>query len=209
MMLARLNGSALRMCSFSVPSGLKRRSWNRMLRWPGPRGTLLKRVGQSWLVSTFGSSIGAAIPVSFLNGSITRPPSLSTFDFSFDDLADIGDAPLERGRRRHRGTDEMRAAARALPAAEVPVRGRRAALARLQLVAVEGGAERAARLAPLEARREEDAVEALPLRLGAHGPRPRHDPRRDHRLPVLRDLRRGAQVLDARVGARADEDAVD
>src|SRR5687767_3307539 len=110
MTCARLNGSALRRCSFSLPSALKRRSWNRISRWPGPRGTLLKRVGQSWLVSTLGSSIGAAIPVSFLNGSITRPPSLSTsdfrlptFDLSLDDLAHVGDAALEGGGGRHCG----------------------------------------------------------------------------------------------------------
>src|SRR5713226_3119318 len=69
-----------------------------------------------------------------------------------------------RGCRRHGRRHQMRAAFIALAALEITVRGRGAALAGLELVGVHGEAHRAARLAPLEARREEDAVE--PLRLG-------------------------------------------
>ena len=55
----------------------------------------------------------------------------------------------------------MGAGARALPADEVAVRGRGAAFLRRDEIAVHGGAHRAARFAPLEARVAEDAVEAL------------------------------------------------
>src|SRR5205085_1528278 len=65
-------------------------------------------------------------------------------------------------------------------------------------------------LAPLEARLEEDAIEAFLLRLMLHRAGARHhhgvDARRD--LAALRDRGGGAQVLDAAVGAGADEDAL-
>ena len=105
----------------------------------------------------------------------------------------------------------MGAALVALAALEIAVRGRGAALARRELVGVHRQAHRAARLAPFEAGGEEDLVEAFGLGLLLHQARARHD----HGVDALGDLaagddlRRGAQVLDAAVGARADEDAVD
>ncbi len=70
-------------------------------------------------------------------------------------------------------------------------------------------AHRAARLAPLEARVDEDAVEALGLGGALDQARARHDPRRHDRAAALRDARRRAQVVEPAVRARADEDAVD
>ena len=89
------------------------------------------------------------------------------------------------------------------------VRG--AALARLQPVVVHGEAHRAAGLAPFEAGVEEDVVEALGLGLRLDH-RARHDQGRDVRRHLCRpshDCGGGAQVLDAAVGAGADEHPVD
>jgi hypothetical protein len=82
----------------------------------------------------------------------------------------------------------------------------------LQLVGVHGQAHRAARLAPFEAGGDEDLVEALGLGLRLHEARARHDHGVDARRHLLRPsaiFGGGAQVLDAAVGAGADEDAVD
>ena len=76
-------------------------------------------------------------------------------------------------------------------------------------VAVHADAHRAAGLAPLEARALEDHVEAFRLGLRLHQPGAGHDHRRDHRAASVGELRGDAQVLDAAVGAGADEDAVD
>ena len=65
--------------------------------------------------------------------------------------------------------------AAALTALEVAVGGRRAALARSELVGVHGQAHRAAGLPPLEAGRTEHLVEALRLGLVLHPVRPGDD----------------------------------
>src|SRR3990170_3985473 len=83
----------------------------------------------------------------------------------FAPLPDIHEKSRDRRGGRHRRRDEMRAAAITLPAFEVAVRGRGAALARLELVGIHGEAHRAARLAPVEARGLEDLVETFLLRL--------------------------------------------
>ena len=91
------------------------------------------------------------------------------------------------------------------------MRGRGAAFARLQLVVVHGQAHRAARLAPVEAGLAEDPIQPLLLGLVLHQTRPRHHHGADvgRHLAPLGDLGGGAQVLDAPVGARADEHAID
>src|SRR3954463_10588062 len=113
---------------------------------------------------------------------------------------------------RHDGADEMRAAAGTLPALEVAVRSRCAALARLKPVRVHAEAHRAAGLAPLEARLAEHAVESLLLGLQLHQARAGYH---------HRELRVGGSaaplphqtsapwVPDAGVGPGADEDLVD
>src|SRR5947209_1376082 len=100
----------------------------------------------------------------------------------------------------------MRSAALALTADEIAVRGRGAALARGDEIAVHADAHRAARLAPFETGVAEDAVEAFGFRRELYLRRAGYDERRHHRLAALRHFRSGAQVLDSRVGARADED---
>src|ERR1700733_14579373 len=105
----------------------------------------------------------------------------------------------------------MRAAPVALTAFEIAVRGRSAALAWAKLVRIHRQAHRAARLAPFEAGGEEDLVEALRLGLRLDQPRPGHDHRVDALADFMsvRDRGGGAQILDAAIGAGADEDAVD
>src|SRR5579862_7630908 len=105
----------------------------------------------------------------------------------------------------------MRAPAAALPAFEIAVRGRGAMLAREQLVGIHRKAHRAARLAPLKARRDEDLVETLFLGLLFDEARARHDQRVDmsRDLAALRHGGGSAQILDAAVGAGADEGALD
>ena len=106
----------------------------------------------------------------------------------------------------------MRAALEALTALEIAVRGRGAALAGLELVGVHGEAHRAAGLAPLEAGGEEDLVQPFGLGLLLHQARARHD----HGVVELvgdllafDDLGDRAQILDAAIGAGADEDTVE
>ena len=126
-------------------------------------------------------------------------------------VADIHEPPGDRRRCRHRRRDEVGAALEALAALEVAVRGRGAALLRREPVGVHGEAHRAAGLAPVEARRDEDPVEPLGLGLHLHeaGARYDHGADRGRDLPALDDLRDLAQILDAPVGARADEHPVE
>src|ERR1041385_1174531 len=69
----------------------------------------------------------------------------------------------------HRGADEVRAPALALPALEVAVARRGAALARSKDVRVHPQTHRAAGLAPLTARGAEDRIKPLRLRRALHG----------------------------------------
>src|SRR5204862_2033915 len=85
--------------------------------------------------------------------------------------------PRDRGRRRHRRADQMRAAPRALTALEIAVRGRSTALAGTEPVVVHAEAHRASRLSPLEARSGEDAIQTFALGLRLYRPRPWNDQR--------------------------------
>ncbi|KAI3480557.1 hypothetical protein L1887_57276 [Cichorium endivia] len=128
-----------------------------------------------------------------------------------DDLAHVGQVARHGARGGHGGRHEVRASAGALATLKVAVRGGGAALAGRQLVRVHAQAHGAARLAPVEAGGLEDLVEALRLGLLLDQSRAGHE----HAVQALGDLaavehaRGGAQILDARVGARTDEDLVD
>src|SRR5262245_8283764 len=118
---------------------------------------------------------------------------------------------LYRGGGGHPRADQVGTPTLALATLEVAVRGRGAALPFHQDVGVHAEAHRAARLAPLEPGRAEDLVEALGLgcRLDLLGARDDHPP---HALRDPAALDRGcrlAQVLDPRVRAGADEDAIE
>jgi len=111
----------------------------------------------------------------------------------------------------HYRADEMRAAVFALAALEIAVAGAGAAFVRWQDVGVHADAHAAASVAPLEAGGAENFVEPLffGLRLDAAGA---GDNQR--LLDIFCDMlafdkmRSGAEVIEARIGARADEHAV-
>ena len=123
---------------------------------------------------------------------------------------------VQRGRGGHRRAHQVGAAAGALAAFEVAVAGAGAAFAGLQLVGVHRQAHAAAGFTPLEAGGDLKILcrpSAFGLRL--HQARAGHDHRQ---LDVAGDLAARplahhgggvAQVFDAAVGARADEDLVD
>lgn len=105
----------------------------------------------------------------------------------------------------------MRAPLEALTAFEVAVRCGGTTFARLQPVVVHRQAHGAAGLAPVEARFLEDLVQAFRFRLFLDEAGARNDHRRNGRgdLAAFDHLGDGAQVLDAAIGAGADEHPVD
>src|SRR4051812_9271078 len=100
----------------------------------------------------------------------------------------------------------MGARPRTLAADEIAVRGRGAALARRDEVAIHADARRATGMAPFEAGLGEDAVETFRLRLALHQAGARHDHRlhRFRHLAAPGDLGGEAEILDPAVGAGAD-----
>src|SRR6185312_7378375 len=99
-------------------------------------------LGMMASVSTFSRSIGATRPLCTVNFCMV----IGSWPGRIAVRRRMGVAPRRRG---HGGADEVGAPARALPAFEIAVAGRGAALARLQAVGVHRQAHRAARLAPL------------------------------------------------------------
>src|SRR4030081_2792770 len=117
----------------------------------------------------------------------------------------------DSGGRSHRRADQVGAAAFALTTLKVAVRRARAAFARLQDVGVHTQAHAAASLAPLEAGVGEHAVEALCLGGYFDLVRARNDHCSHSRVNTLaaHHVGGGAQVFDAGIGARANEDAIE
>src|SRR5258706_9061254 len=147
------NGARLRTKSgFSLPSSRKRKSRKRKSSYPSLRGRRVKRAGMIWSVSTFDWSNGAATSSRMTNGSI-----------SSSEFANVSEPPGESGRCGHGRTDKVRAASRALPADEVAIGCRSAALARADQIAVHADAHGAARFTPGEACIAEDAVQPFGL----------------------------------------------
>src|SRR6478672_7863561 len=171
-----------------------------------------------WSVSTSARSSTDTLPETTLTGSISVT-SAGRPEPRLDGVAgirpvvcsDVDEVPFDGRRGGHLRGDEVRAAAAALAALEVAVRGRGAALAGLEDVRVHAQAHRAAGAAPVEAGGAEDLVEPLGLGLGGDRLGAGHD----HGVDVARDLATldqrggGAQVADAAVGAGADEHAVE
>src|SRR3569833_4540228 len=115
-----------------------------------------------WSVSTLDRRSGTPMPVCWVNGSMAVAPRGGSAGGGQQVFRRRQSAPDGRG-GGHARRDQVRPAALALPALEVAVRRRRAALARLQLVRVHAQAHRAAGLAPLGARGGEALVAALLL----------------------------------------------
>src|SRR5215471_15120154 len=211
---------------FSEPSGLKRTSWKKYFPSPDSFDFRRKRAGMTRSVSMFGRSMGTAPAVSLVKASMISPSLLSPRLVARGERlgsncgplpwrgrgmqsADVGELAGNGRRRSHGGAHEMRAGALALAPLEIAVGGGGDALALARSVAVHSHAHGAAWIAPLEPRRREDLVQPLGLRGLLDESRAGDDPCLDHRAPPLCDGGRRAQILEAAVGARADEDAVD
>src|SRR5262245_3507597 len=126
-------------------------------------------------------------------------------------VAHVHELAGNRRRGGHGRRDEVRAPAETLASLEVAVRGRGAALARLELVRVHGEAHGATGLTPFEAGLDEYLVEPLGFGGLLHEAGAGHDHRVDVRAHSLAvgHARGFPQVLDAPIGARADEHPVD
>src|SRR5262249_5381210 len=126
-------------------------------------------------------------------------------------LAYVDEMPGDRGRGGHRRRHQVGATLVALAALEIAVRGRGAGLARREFVGVHGEAHGTAGLTPFEARFAEDLVESFRLGLLLHQAGARHDHRLDARLDAFAVYyaRDRAQILDARIGAGADENPIE
>src|SRR3546814_16512690 len=104
----------------------------------------------------------------------------------------------------------MGAPAAPLAVLEIAVRGRGAALARVQPVGIHPDAQRTSRLATVEAGVAENPVEPLLLGLPPDAHRPGNDPRAGvtRTLSSARHRSRGLQIIDTAVGAAAAEHPV-
>ena len=127
-------------------------------------------------------------------------------------VADVGEMPADRRRGRHRRAHQVRAAAAALAAFEVAVAGRGAPLARAAARRRSCPGTSSSRARAIRSRPPAGSS-CRPFGFGGALDRLRsgHDQRAHRRRHVVAagDARRLAQVLDPRVRARADEDAVD
>src|SRR5258707_9064615 len=119
--------------------------------------------------------------------------------------------PRNRRGRRHRRTNQVRAAALALTPLEVAIRRAGASLARLEHVGIHRETHAASRLAPLETGFRENSVEPQTFRLGLDLLRARHHHRMHRRryFVALDDTGGGLEIAEARIRARSDEHAID
>src|SRR5512141_285459 len=152
-----------------------------------------------WSVSTLLRRSGTPMPVWVVNASMSGLQ-----------VGGRAEGAADRGCRSDRHRHQMRAATLALASLEVAVGRRRAALLRGELVGVHAQAHRTAGAAPLASGLLDDHVEALVLGLQAHPHRAGYDEQAGALgdPTALEDLGRDPEVLDAAVGARADEDRV-
>src|SRR5712692_2621560 len=113
------------------------------------------------------------------------------------------------GGSSHYGADQMRAAVFALAALEIAIAGAGAALVRRQDVSVHADAHAAAGIAPLETGVAENFVKSFFFGLRLNAARTGDNQRLlDIFCHVLAfdKMRGGAEIIEARIGARADED---
>ena len=117
---------------------------------------------------------------------------------------------LDGGRRGDRRGDEVRTTASTLAALEVSVGRRGTALTDFKLIGIHTEAHGTTRLAPFETGVKEDLVETFRFGLLFYPMRARNNERANTAGDTLPfDHRgRGAEVFDARIGARANKDHV-
>src|SRR5699024_3935675 len=194
--VAAVKGRRLR-----TKSRLSRQSANSAASSPVLSTPEQNRTGMIWSVSTSAIFIGAATPVCSSNFSIVLVHQVARCDESARDRARCGDG----------GRDQMGLDAGALSPLEVAVVGRGGALAGRVLVLVQSHAQRAPRVPQTHAGGLEHTVQALLDRLSADPLRAWHQDHVDPlcHAPALEDARRGAEILDASVGAGPDEHRVD
>src|SRR6266487_264879 len=125
-------------------------------------------------------------------------------------VADIDEMSGDGGGGGHGRTDEVRATTATLASLEVAVAGGGAAFPFGEAIAVHGNAHTATRLTPLEAGLAEGIGQALLFGDTAHTHRAGNDQRAHIGRDVLALHVPGghAQILQARIGAGADEDGV-
>src|SRR6266478_8703431 len=124
------------------------------------------------------------------------------------EFADVHEMPGDGCGGSHYRADEMRAAVFALAAFEIAVAGAGAAFVRWQDVGIHPDAHAATCVAPFETGGGKNFVEAFFFGLRLDAARARHNQRLlDVFCHVLacHKMCRGAQIIEARVGARADE----
>src|SRR5213078_1170778 len=178
---------------------------------PQPKFSATTRILAPRYGAWFRTNSGFSEPSALKRTSWKRKPAYPGAPLGFTTAlkrADVGEAARHRGGGRHRRRHQVRARALALTSFEVAIRGGGHALALARGLAVHPHAHRAARLAPLEAGRDEDAVEPFGLGRALDQPRARHDPRGHRGAAPLHHPCDRAQVLEPAVGAGADEDAI-
>src|SRR5688572_28443865 len=130
-------------------------SWRHASKANGPKPVRSMRwrclARMIWSVSTSPRLSGIALPRTVLTGFIPTPSCRARLASLLHPLAHVHEVARDRRRRRHLRTDEVRPAAGALAALEVPIARAGAALARQQDVGVHAEAHRATGVAPLEA----------------------------------------------------------
>src|ERR1035438_7833328 len=100
-------------------------------------------------------------------------------------IPNVSEMPGNRRRRRHHGADQVRASSASLPAFEITVAGRRAALSWLQDVGIHAETHRASRLAPFKPRIQKNAVQSFLFRRELDRLRARHHHGANLRIEVL------------------------
>src|SRR5215469_15256567 len=132
---------------------------------PSPKPSRLTRLryeaGMIWSVSTLLRRSGTARPVCVTNGSMSKSLQVAVITAQRSQVGGRGQPARDGGGGGNGGRHQVGAAALALTAFEVPVRGRGAALPRGKRVGVHAQAHRAASRPPLGAGRGEHLVEAL------------------------------------------------
>ncbi len=186
----------------SPPDGSKRKPWNVPSASPLRSTPLRNCLGMITSVSILADGSGAAIPVTIENGCMSQ---------HLRHAARIGQMAVDRRCRHHGGTHQVGPASRALAPLKVAVGAGGAAFAGAQYIVVHGQAHRTSRLQPFEPGRKKDAVEPFGFRRAPHAARPRHDHRANTRcdVPAADHVSSGAQILNAGIGARTDEGALD
>src|SRR5229473_8288806 len=165
-------------------------------------------LGTIWSVSTLTRSSGITLPLCVENGCIVA----LLLDWGDVEVADVDEVTGDGGGCGHQRADQVRAAVFALAALEIAVGGAGAALVRRQHVGVHADAHAAAGIAPLETGGGEYLVQALFLGLRLDAARAGDDQRLlDAAGDMFADdeLRGGTEIVDAGIGAGADEDAID